>query len=329
MKKIIIGFLVILVGIFVALTFVGKKGGHDAEKVLWDLNQEFNKFAADPKASPENAYVSLGEKYVEFLEKYPDAEVTPGAHIVYARLMVLKEDFEKAIDIYNDIISKYPENKSVNLEALLELARVQIVMKNDLGVLDTYQRVIASHPTSEVGLKTPLLVAQFYLDRKQDNLMNKAFDEAVVHYKKLVDEEKGSVAGFYALQYLSVCYIAQKNWEGALETYEQSLVEYSDLNVWTPDSLLKLLRAFNTISATQRKSLDYPIGVYQKFIEEKPEHPFVPVLQRVTTTLEELKAKGAISPETTIQSLQEAVVEVVEENAQEEVEEAKETEEAK
>ncbi len=317
MKKIIIVFIIILAAIFAVLTFMGKEGGHDAEKELWNIAQEFNKIAADPEATPDNAYDALEERYEQFIKKYSKAEIAPQAYLTYARLKVLRKDYTEAKRLYEELIAKYPDNKAASLDALLEIGKIQTIEKDDLGVLDTYQRVIRDYPTTEIGLRTPLLVAQYYLDRKQNNLVEKSFKEAAAHYEKLAEKEKGKPSGFYALQYLTVCYIAQQNWDKALETYEASLLGYADLNVWTPESLLKLVRALNTISATQKKSLDYPINLYSKFIEEKPEHPFTPILQKVIETLKQLKAKGAISPDTTVESLKQAVEDAANEAAAE------------
>lgn len=307
MKKFIIGFLVLSIGVFVLFTFLGKDKGHDAEKVLWGINQEFNTIANDPAATPENAFVELSKKYENFVQRFPDADVTPGAYIIWARLMVIKEDYDRAKSILEKVLSKYPENKTAQLEALLEVGKVQTIQKDELGVLDTYQRVIRNFPKSEVGLKTPLLVAQYYLEKKQNNLMEKAFDDAITHYQALIADNKGEKVGFYALQYLAVCHIAQKNWDGALSAYEASLLDYADLNVWTPQSLLKLLRAYNTIYVTHKKSIDGPVDVYQKFIDDNPDHAFNPILERVIKTLQELKADGVITPDVTVQSLEKAV----------------------
>ncbi|MFT5388244.1 MAG: tetratricopeptide (TPR) repeat protein, partial [Candidatus Omnitrophota bacterium] len=290
MKRLIIILVVVLLGGYLSLTMLGGSGNFSAEKKLWKLEQEYKTIAADPEASPDNVYSDLHVGYDKFIIKAKDKKFINVAHMMKSNLYILQENYAKARENYEIVATS--GNHTMALQAVVSIGRTYAKEKNELALLDNYQRIIANFPKSQMGLKVPLLVAQYYVKENQISLVEKSFYDAELHYRKLYEENIDTPLGFYALQYLSVTYVTQQKWEKALDAYQTSLFKYADYNVWTPESLMKWVRTVNTIAITKHKSFEYPVGLYNEFIQNKPDHPFTPIFEKVLVSLKEIKEKS-------------------------------------
>mgnify|MGYP007077430544 CR=1 FL=1 len=69
MKKTLILLLATLLGVFLILSVLGKKGIYGEEKAIHKVSQRFMKVKEDPLATPEAEFIEVVEGFKSFLKK--------------------------------------------------------------------------------------------------------------------------------------------------------------------------------------------------------------------------------------------------------------------
>ena len=285
-------FILILGGLFALLTFLDQGREYEAEKALWKINFDFESLKKDPKATPEISYNVIAKRYKEFTEKYSNSNLNPAAYLFMGRVYMYKKEYQKARDIFEDLIVKYKDKEALVMEAVAEIGRCYALEEDWDNVLNTYQRIIKEYPLTELGIRTPIYIAKFYLDNEKEQEAQKAFNDAVSYYKKMVQDYPDSPIEFASLRLMATSYIALKQWNDAVDTFGFLLLKYAGPPFMSFENADKIIKSINTISVAQIQNYDQPIRIYSEFIQKYPKHPFSESLAGMIKSFEELQQKN-------------------------------------
>jgi len=292
MKKTLQICVVILVGIFVLLTVLDYKGEYASQKELWKINKYFVEIAQDPNAAPSASFDKAAAQFNSYLKKFPNSSSTPIAHILLGRAHLLKKDYNKAREIYEEIVVKYKDRPEIAVQAVAEIGRSYADQGDIDGVMRVYDRIVADFPLTDLGLRTPLLKAKYYFDHNELQKASEAFSSAIVYYKQLIVKHPDSDIEYSALRLIASCYLAQERWEEAINVFSEMLLDFADPRYLNAQRAQTALNTINTISIVKLENYDLPIGIYQKFITKYPEHPITPTLEGMIKSFEVLKQKN-------------------------------------
>jgi len=106
MKKALIFYLVVLVGLFAVLSIMDRDGEYAVEKRVWKLQQEFDAIAREPEAIPDLKYDEVAQGFQTVIQEYPDSKLTPLLHTSLGRLYALKQDYGRAREQFDLVIQK-------------------------------------------------------------------------------------------------------------------------------------------------------------------------------------------------------------------------------
>lgn len=297
MKRTLTILFGLLLGIFLILSFLDKSD-YPLEKRLWRLKKQLTQVARDPKAVPDQKFEDLASRYKRLLKQYPDSKLLPGIYFEIGNIYALKKDYAKSRESLQEVLVRYAENKELCATTWLVIGSSYEAEENLTEALKTYQKIRSDYTLTEKGLNMPLYIANFYMRHERSKERDNTLREAVTFYKKTARENPKVSIGFNALRLLSTTYLIMKDAKSAVDTMEQILLDYADsdfLNVARVDIITK---SINTISAVQLKSLDIPIGIYQKFIEHYPNHRMNPYFSQMIKALQALKEKNvSIKPQ--------------------------------
>jgi TolA-binding protein len=281
----------ILVGLFIILSVLGRKGEYVAEKAMYRINKKFAKIQKDPLATPEAEFNEVIEGYKAFLENFPQSRLAPFAHILIGRTFILKKDFEMARSTFERITQQYADKPALAAQAVLEIATTYSSENNNEGLVKSFERLKRDYPLTEQGLKAPFTLAQLESTRPGVT-PQQAFEKAIHYYRGLIVEHPHSEVSFKALFYIGSVHLYMKNWQPAVNVYSEILLTYTEEPFLTPTTLSILLKTINTVCVVQLNDFDHPIKVYSQFVTKYPDNPATPVIDRMIQGLKDLKAKN-------------------------------------
>lgn len=289
MKKAYVVFLVILVGVFVVFTGLDYRGNYAAERRLWRINNKFAVAARDPKIIPEVTFGKIINEYNQFIKDYPDSTLVPVAHILIGRVYMIKKDYEKARNKYEEVVKLYHDKPTIAVEVVADIGRTYAMEENSTGVINTYKRVIQNYPGTQIGMQTPILLTKLYAVKGDAVRAEEAFNAGVAQYKKLMEENPDSRIEFDALRSLGTLYLTVNQKRKAVETFGKVLLKFPQRDYMTSNRVTTLIKTINTVSIIDLQDYDLPLSIYSEFIKVHPDHPFNPSFKDIIESLKLLK----------------------------------------
>ena len=205
--------------------------------------------------------------YEEFVQNNPTSKIIRYAKFQIARLYFIKEDFAKARQEFNEIITDYPEDVELCTNVQLALAGCYEEEGKWAKAIDIYNKLKADHPGTRTALNIPLFIARHYLKENQTLEAERAFKSAISGYEKFIKENSDSELAVEAQDFISLSYISQQKWDKAIGSLKALVETYPE----TP----RASRSLFTAAAIYQKQLAVPekaIEMYEEFIERYPRH---------------------------------------------------------
>lgn len=210
MKKTLFIYILILAGIFILLSLFDSKGEYEAEKDLWKINAKFAEYTKDPKIIPTGTYDDIRKKYEYFINVHQNSKLVPLAELHIGHTYMAMKDYKKAREYFESFIKKYKDTPILGVQAAVEITRTYALEENEAGVVKAYERVIRDFETTDIGLKTPLLLVDFYKNTGKKAMVQKSLDDAEQHYKDLIAKYPNSPIELKALRMLVNCYMEKR-----------------------------------------------------------------------------------------------------------------------
>jgi len=289
MKKAYLVFIVILLGVFGVLTALDFRGNYMAERSLWGINNKFAQAARDPKIIPEVAFGQIINEYDQFIIDYPKSSLVPVAHILIGRVYIIKKEYEKARNKYEEVVKLYPDKPNIAVEVVADIARTYALEENSAGVISTYKRVILHYPSTQIGMQTPILLTKLYAVRGESARTQEAYNDGIAQYKKLMDDNPNTRIEFDALRSLGTLYLTVGEKRKAVETFGKVLIKFPQREYLTSNRVTTLIKTINTISIVDLKDYDLPVSIYEEFIKAHPDHPFIASFKDIIESVKLLK----------------------------------------
>ena len=291
MKKTLVVLTSILVGLFILLSVIDKSE-YTIERKLWLIQKKFDRLIQDPKSVPDVEFDNIINQYKKVIKQYPSSSLTPKIPLQIGRIYTYKKDYQKAREIFGEIVKKYSQDPELCAEATANVGWTYELEKDWPPALATYEKIIAQYPLTETGMNTPVYIASYYERNNDAAQAGTAYQKAISFYKKVSAEYPNSGYDFAALRILSSSYFSLQEWEKGIKTLGKILVNYPTkeyLNAQRADLIIKTI---NTIAITQLQNYDIPMDIYQEFVEKHPKHPLAKVLKQIISQLKLLKDKN-------------------------------------
>lgn len=291
MKKILSIYLIILIGIFIALSIVDRRSNYVIEREIWKIYQQQLDIAKDPAVVPSRSFEKAINGYKKIITKYPNSHFIPGVHIRIGEMHMLNKDYEGARTIFYDLIKLFPDNKEIAAEALLKIGGTYEVTGNWPKAHKVYQDIIQEYTLTDVGLTVPIHIANYYKNQNDFQATMNAYEFAIRHYSSIASTHK-TKAGLTAMRHLANSYLDQNRWSEAISTLGSILEKYTASNYLTAKDVDMLIKTINITAAYQLKDYDIAISLYQGIIARNPNHPLKNYLNRVIDAFNQLEEKG-------------------------------------
>lgn len=297
MKKAILIYIGILIGVFVLFSLLSINSDYAIEQMAWKVQKEYLDILKDPKVIPEQTFDNVINGYQKIIKRYPDSKLTQGIRMLLAHVYYLKKDYKTSRAKFTEVIELYPDNKELQAEAMGAVGRTYEAQDNWPGARKVYDRIMAEYTLTRTGLGIPIYIANHYKETNDYQKTMDAYERAITHYNTLTAQNSNSPVEYATLRYLSNCYLEQKRWTEAVDVLGKLVAKYGRpeyMNIRTLDTILKTI---NTVSVYQLKNYDLPLSIYQGIVKENPDHPLKGYFTKMIDALSTLKAKGVrVSP---------------------------------
>ncbi|VAX35791.1 hypothetical protein MNBD_UNCLBAC01-318 [hydrothermal vent metagenome] len=137
MKKLLLIFTVILVGLFVLLSVFAPKNNYAAKKQLWKINQKFKNLVKETQTVPEKKVDQIILRYQKFIQKFPKSPLRIQAHFFLGDAYIFKEDNIMARQKFEEIIQEFSDHPDIIENAML---RIVTTFTQERTVVGGYMR---------------------------------------------------------------------------------------------------------------------------------------------------------------------------------------------
>jgi TolA-binding protein len=246
------------------------------EKKFYRIKKETNRIYNNPFASPPKELERVVELLKNFVQVYPNNNLTIKAEFEIAQLYAVKEEFDKAREQLTAIINKYADNRSIVTEAIFLTGQTYQAQENWNQALEQYKKIIRQYPATVAGLRMPIYIANYYKFKHQPEKMISAYQDAAKHYKSLNSSTNNPLLKYITSGLLARSYVSLKEWENALATYDAMLSEYTGkVNMDT------ILMEMALIYSRELKRKDKTKEVLAQLLKQYPKSRFAKAAQKI------------------------------------------------
>ena len=199
---------------------------YQIEKKYWQAQRQADKVFNNPKATPPKQLERVVGILESFAKKYPKINLALDARFNIARLYMAKEQYPQARQELNNIITDYKKFNEVVSETIFMLGNSYELEGKWGQAQEQYQKIMQDYAATLRGMNTPLYIAEHYRIKYQPDKMVEAFRSAIAHYRTLAGMHQDTPMAYAAYQLSAQCYVALKEWQGALNAYADILEKF-------------------------------------------------------------------------------------------------------
>ena len=274
--------VIIFICVFALLAGCGSDQ-YAIERQYWQVQKQAEKIFKNPHASPPKELERVVKLLSNFGQKHPQTNLAIEAEFTIARLYIVKEEYNKARTQLKTLLSKYTKSETVCSEAIFLIGNSYEIEDKWNLALEQYKKIMQEYPTTLRGLDIPIYIAQHYKIKYQPDKMVVAFQEAINHYKALANRYPNSSLSYRTDTLVAQCYIALKDWNNAIGTFNTILETYKG-----KVSMDGVLMEMALIYSRELKDKVKAKEVLERLIREYPKSRLI---KAATTLLKELEKK--------------------------------------
>ncbi|MFC1510365.1 tetratricopeptide repeat protein [Candidatus Omnitrophota bacterium] len=289
MKKVMRVYLIVLIVLFVLLSFLDGRGVYTLEKKVWKLQKNYYELAKDPQAVSSRTFNDLIEKCQYVIDSHGDSPLSRGVMIMVGQIYELTKDFDLARKMYNDIFEKYKDNDEFSAEAKFLIGKTY-ESNGEWSTAEALLRDVSlNYMLTAVGMDIPIYIARYYRQNNDYQKTLDAYAEALAHYKSIISSNPDSFAELSAMRLLAKCYFEQNRWKEAIESLGDILHKYGTSSYLSLNDADVIIKTINGVSAFKLKDVDVAIDLYKGLIADDPKRPLSVYLQQMIDGFQQLK----------------------------------------
>ncbi|MFC1593286.1 tetratricopeptide repeat protein [Candidatus Omnitrophota bacterium] len=239
-----------------------------AEKLFWKAKKTAKEVVKDKTKDELDTedYDKIIASYNQVTEKVPLSSVAAQSHFAIAQLYASQGEYSQAQKELRKVTQNFSSNSSFSSRAQFTIGNLYEYQGDWENALLEYEKVINLYPVSDLGLKTPLYIAQHYQRDKDFVRAQKAYAKAIRNYEKMLSEFYGTSVVPVIMDHIALAYLSQGKWNETLDIWSDIASEHSQSPLAE-----KALLATAEVYSRQIKDLEKAIQAYEDFIKQYPD----------------------------------------------------------
>lgn len=232
---------------------------------------------AERLSSPNQALFT----YQRILDGYPQNPLGGQVQLSIGKVYLKKDEPGKARKTLQKVIKDFPKDISSSAEAQFGIGSSYEAEGKWDQALNEYRWILDKYPNTQAVLRVPLYLADYYSQKKKDELAKQEYKRAVKTYQGLVEKSPKSLFAAYAQERIAQCYIHQKRWKEAISSLWALTRDFPPSQP-VADGYLVL----GMLYESQLQDKPGALRAYKEFLRRFPHHP---LKENVQKKMEELK----------------------------------------
>ncbi|MDD5132402.1 MAG: tetratricopeptide repeat protein [bacterium] len=219
-NKIILGLLLILV-------LTGCSQQYKAEKAFYWASKYSEDIFKDAKNIPPFKFEQAMANYKDIIAKYPQLQQAVEAHLLIANLYIVQGKFTEAINSYRQVQSLYTDNKDLQAKVLISIASCYQQLNDWPNAAANFREAFDKYPDTKAGLQIPAYLLNYYLSVKDKANAEKAYQQAIQDYKKIIANAIAQPQPAYSAgNLLAEVYMRMGDWADLLAVLNSMMTKY-------------------------------------------------------------------------------------------------------
>ncbi|MDD5492048.1 MAG: tetratricopeptide repeat protein [bacterium] len=214
--------------IFLLCFFVtGCSQQYKAEKAFYWAAKYSEDIFKDAKNIPPFKFEKAMANFKDIITKYPQSEQAVEAHLLIANLYIIQGKFAEAIKSYQQVQSLYTDNKDLQAKVIISIASCYQQMGDWNNASAKFREAFDKYPDTKAGLQIPAFLLNYYLSVKDKANAEKAYQQAIQDYKKLIANAIDMPQAAYgAGNLLAEIYMRMGDWADLLAVLNTMMTKY-------------------------------------------------------------------------------------------------------
>lgn len=257
---------------------------YSIEKRYYSIQKTAAYIFKNPEVAPKKELDRSVNALNNFIQKYPENKLALEAEFTIGRLFIVKKEYEMARAYLNNMLNKHSSSEPICSEILFLKGNSYEIEDRWGAANSVYQKIIQQYPLTLRGLSTPIYVAQHYKIKYAPDLMAAAYQEAIAHYKTLINNSSDDKLSFMLNQVIAQSYAELKDWQGVANTFHSMLIRYKN-KAGIEVVMLNLAEIYKLKLNNKAKALE----MLQTLIQEYPKSKYVKPAKEMITLLSKEK----------------------------------------
>jgi len=210
------------------------------ERMVWNAERIAEPVFANEGMVSTFEFNNAVSKFEKIIKRSPDSQYAKNAQLRIADLYVIRKSFEKAREVYDDIISSNKKDPELVALCIFKKGQTYELDNNWAQALKTFNIILSKYDKTSQSLFVPLYIARYYVKKGEKKSAHQAYKAAVSFYQNIADEYKNTKAALLAENLIVRTYMEQEDWNAAV-AYINKLNKIYRLG---PDTLMLLARIY-------------------------------------------------------------------------------------
>jgi len=199
MKRVLLTLFIILLAVYLGLSFLSPDDEYKAEKMLYKVSRVYNKIKANPDVMPPIMVSNVEEDLLDLIKKFPHANATKSGYMKLVEVYVADKRYGDALEVLDKILTKYEEDVAILGKTHFLKALVHD-KQGEWGKAYLEFKILKDEfPTTLLGLQAPIYIAH---------------------------QHKGMLTGYVAANFAIQSYAYLEKFEEASRVIEDNITDY-------------------------------------------------------------------------------------------------------
>ncbi len=267
---------------------------YTAEKEMWYAQKAAKEIMANPGTAPPGQVETVVNKFRKIIQKHPDWPGIVKVQWGIVQLYISNKDYKKAETEMEEIIKQHSEDEELCAQVQATIGSLYEIQDDWEKAFQIYNEIIRKYPYTSQGLAMPLYIADKYRRSIKNFLQAEAaYREAINRYQSIFETNSSKrikvlSLGLYIKTHssLATLYEQQDRWPDALAILNQIMSEHP----YSRDGLeipLYIANHYKTVGkeVESNEALGKALKYYQDMYEQNEGNPLgLVVLNLITTT---------------------------------------------
>jgi tetratricopeptide (TPR) repeat protein len=260
----------------------------ETEKRFFRAQKVTDRIMINPRIAASTDFVeatSLYRQVVREADELPEnpwlTSLSKRSLATMAQLEVMQEHVEAAVEVYQEILKRFPSDNELSVAARLGLASLyersfayRNAVENFAPLLPNLAAKIDPNNPQAYLITIPFQYARLHRMEADRQLAVAAYEQAAVTYEQIIHKWPATKAAMQATNFLATILADLQQWDKLNTVLEEQIRKYQK-----SEYLPRLLFLRAQLMRSRMNQPEYALNLFQELLARYPDHEIVPSVQ--------------------------------------------------